>query len=86
MAKTVIHRRASRYIERIDARFKDQPQKKLADLARDPQKMPGIKPMAGEWAGFHRLRHANLRVIYFHDGAADTVVIAHVAPRGDVYR
>ena len=42
--------------------------------------------MAGEWAGYLRLRHGDLRVIYLHDRAADTLVIAHIGPRGDVYK
>jgi mRNA interferase RelE/StbE len=48
--------------------------------------MSGVKPMAGEWKGFFRLRHGDLRVIYFLDRANDTIVIAHVGPRGDVYK
>jgi mRNA interferase RelE/StbE len=48
--------------------------------------MAGVKPMAGEWAGYFRLRHGNLRIIYFHDKGNDTVVVAHIGPRGDVYK
>jgi mRNA interferase RelE/StbE len=48
--------------------------------------MPGVKPMAGEWAGFYRMRHGDLRVIFLHDRSADAIVIAHVGPRGDVYK
>ena len=59
---------------------------KLTDLARNPDAMPGVKPMAGEWAGFFRLRHGDLRVIYLYDRAKDTIIIAHVGPRGDVYK
>ncbi len=47
--------------------------------------MPGVKPMAGEWVGHFRLRHGDLRVIYLHDRAADTLIVAHTGPRGDVY-
>ncbi|MGD0463592.1 MAG: type II toxin-antitoxin system RelE/ParE family toxin [Tepidisphaeraceae bacterium] len=86
MPKLVVHTRAGRYIERLDARIKAQLIGKLGELARNPNAMPGVKPMAGEWTGFHRLRHGNLRIIYFHDRASDTIVIAHVGPRGDVYK
>ena len=48
--------------------------------------MPGVKPMAGEWAGHFRLRHGDLRVIYLQDRAADTLIVAHIGPRGDVYK
>jgi mRNA interferase RelE/StbE len=70
----------------MDARTKAQLKAKLQQLAQNPDPMPGVKPMAGEWAGFHRLRHGNLRVIYLRDRASDTIVIAHVGPRGDVYK
>ena len=86
MAKLVVHRRAARYLERMDARIKAQLVAKLEELANNPAAMPGVKPMAGEWAGFYRLRHGDLRVIYIHDRANDTIVIAHVGPRGDVYK
>jgi len=48
--------------------------------------MSGVKPMAGEWAGFHRMRHGDLREIYMHDPSADTIIVAHIGPRGDVYK
>jgi mRNA interferase RelE/StbE len=86
MPSLVVHRRAARYLERIDARVKSQLVAKLRDLARDPAAMPGVKPMAGEWAGYFRLRHGDLRVIYLYDRPSDTIVVAHIGPRGDVYK
>ncbi len=66
--------------------MKVQLRAKLEALARDPQAIPGVKPMQGEWKGFYRLRHGDLRVIYTLDPAHDAVVIAHIGPRGDVYK
>jgi mRNA interferase RelE/StbE len=86
MAKLVVHNRAARYIQRMDARVKAQLVAKLEQLAKNPSTMPGIKPMAGEWAGFFRLRHGDLRVIYLHDRVNQTIVIAHIGPRGDAYK
>ncbi|MGD0388707.1 MAG: type II toxin-antitoxin system RelE/ParE family toxin [Tepidisphaeraceae bacterium] len=86
MSKLVVHDRAARYIRRMDARIKAQLFGKLEELAENPIAMPGTKPMAGEWVGFRRLRHGDLRIIYLHDRASDTVIIAHVGPRGDVYK
>ena len=86
MPRLVVHKRAARYIGRMDARMKAQLLTKLADLASDPDVMPGVKPMAGEWAGFYRVRHGDLRVIFLHDRDNDTIVIAHVGPHGDVYK
>jgi mRNA interferase RelE/StbE len=82
----IVHRRAARYLERMDARIKAQLKTKLEQLAQNPTLMPGVKPMAGEWAGFHRMRHGSLRVIFLHDSVADTIMIAHIGPRGDIYK
>jgi len=86
MPRLVVHKRAARYLERMDARIKKQLIARLEELARDPDIMSGVKPMAGEWAGFFRLRHGDLRVIYIHDRAGDSIIIAHIGPRGDVYK
>jgi hypothetical protein len=51
MLKLVVHSRAARYIERMDARIKAQLVAKLEQLAKNPTTMSGIKPMAGEWRG-----------------------------------
>ncbi len=86
MPRLVVHKRAARTIGRMDERIKNQLLAKLADLAKDPDTMPGVKPMAGEWAGFFRFRHGDLRVIYLYDRENDLIAIAHVGPRGDVYK
>ncbi len=86
MAKLVAHHRAARYIERMDARTKAQLVAKLEQLPRSPTTISGVKPMAGEWAGFYRLRQGDLRVIYLYDRANQTVVVAHIGPRGDAYK
>jgi len=86
MPTLVVHNRDARYIERMDARIKSQLIAKLHELAKNPSLVSGVKPMAGEWAGFYRLRHGDLRIIYLHDRANDTIVVAHVGPRGDAYK
>ena len=70
----------------MDTRIKAQLKLKLEQLAKNPDTMTGVKPMAGEWSGHYRLRHGDLRVIYFHYRAADTLVVSHIGPRGDVYK
>jgi mRNA-degrading endonuclease RelE of RelBE toxin-antitoxin system len=32
------------------------------------------------------MRHEDLRVIFMHDRPADTIIVAHIGPRGDVYK
>jgi mRNA-degrading endonuclease RelE of RelBE toxin-antitoxin system len=52
MPRLLVHKRAARYIERMDARIKVQLIAKLEGLAENPDAMFGVKPMAGEWKGF----------------------------------
>ena len=86
MFKIVLHRRATRYFERLDARLKAQLRTRLEALGRDPLGMPGVTAMAGQWKGFYRMRHGDLRIIYTLETSDQTVVIAHIGPRGDVYK
>jgi mRNA interferase RelE/StbE len=58
----------------------------LEELARNPNVMPGVISMSVEWAGFCRMRHGDLRIIFLYDRITDTIIVAHVGPRGDVYK
>jgi mRNA interferase RelE/StbE len=86
MCQVVLHRRAARYFQRLEAKLQAQLRTKLEALGRDPLAMPGVKAMAGQWRGFYRLRHGDLRIIYTLDTSNQTVVIAHIGPRGDAYK
>lgn len=86
MFEVILHRRAARYFQRLDPKLQGQLRTKFEALGRDPLGQPGIKPMAGEWDGYHRLRHGSLRVIFTVDLVTRTVVIAHIGPRGDIYK
>ena len=86
MYQIVLHRRAARYFERLDAKLQARLRAKLEALQRDPLAMPGVKAMAGQWKGFYRMRHGDLRIIYTLNTSNRTVVVAHIGPRGDVYK
>jgi mRNA interferase RelE/StbE len=86
MPQLVLHRRAGAYFDRLDERIKAQLREKLTALAAEPFTAAGVKPMHGEWKGFYRLRHGNLRIIYTIDKEKDLLVVAHIGPRGDVYK
>jgi mRNA interferase RelE/StbE len=86
MPKLVVHKRAARYLRRMDERIKAQLVAKLGELAKNPDGLPGVKPMSGDWVGHLRLRFGDLRVIYIYDRSSETIVIAHIGPRGDVYK
>lgn len=42
--------------------------------------------MAGEWAGYQRIRIGEMRVIFWYDDENDTVYVDHIGPRGDIYK
>jgi mRNA interferase RelE/StbE len=70
----------------MDARIKAQLIAKLEALAQSPANAVNVKLMEGEFEGFHRLRHGDLRVIYLWDQEADIIVITAIGPRGDIYK
>lgn len=59
---------------------------RLEALAASPGEAANVKPMEGDFEGCHRLRHGDLRVIYFWDKGADTVEVLVIGPRGDIYK
>lgn len=86
MAKIALHKQAAKYLARMDARIKAQLVVKLEALAANPGDAAQVKPMEGDMAGFFRLRHGDLRVIYLWDREADTIVVSSIGPRGDIYK
>ena len=86
MFSVVLHRRSGHYFERLSERLKHQLREKLELLSKDPLKMPGVKAMAGEWKGYYRLRHGDLRIIYMIDQTRKQIIVSHIGPRGDIYK
>jgi mRNA interferase RelE/StbE len=86
MADIVLSKTAAKYLKRMDARIKAQLVSKLQALAQEPEQTPNVKAMEGEFEGFYRLRHGDLRVIYQWDQEADAIVIFGIGPRGDIYK
>jgi len=52
----------------------------------DPANYPDAITMVGEWSGFCRFRHGDLRVIYQHKPEESVVFVIIIGPRGDVYK
>ena len=86
MAAILVHRKARKYLERMDGRIKAQLIARLEALAQDPENAPNVKPMEGGYAGCFRLRHGDLRVIFQWDREQDTIVVLAIGPRGDIYK
>lgn len=55
-------------------------------LTQNPLNSPGVKPMAGEWPGYRRIRSGKYRIIYWYDDKADLVYVDYIGTRGDVYK
>ncbi len=86
MAAILVHRKARKYLDRMDGRIKAQLIAKLEALAQDPENTPNVKPMEGEYTGCLRLRHGDLRVIFQWDREQDMIVVLAIGPRGDIYK
>ena len=86
MATIKFHRRARQYFKRLQPSLQNAIKEKLKKLAEDPENYPDVKKMEGKWAGFHRIRHGNLRIIYLYPQDKDVVLVTHIAPRGDIYK
>ena len=86
MYALVVHRRAARYLGALSQDQQAKIKHVLNELRNDPLAVSGIKPMVGDWAGYHRLRVGNVRVIFWIDKDENVISVDHIGPRGDVYK
>ena len=86
MSKVIVHRNAAKYLQRLPRETKERIKAVLKQLGQDPKDLPGVKRMAGEWAGYSRMRSGKFRIIYWFDEKEDLVYVDHIGPRGDVYK
>lgn len=59
MSKVVVHRHATRYLQHLPKNIKQRIKNVLKQLEQNPLDLPGVKHMAGEWSGYHRLEQEN---------------------------
>ena len=86
MSKIIIHRRATKYLQKLPKQHKERIKKSLKQLEPAPMEFPNIRHMIGDWAGYHRIRIGNMRVIFWFDEDEDIVYIDHIGSRGDIYK
>ena len=86
MSRVVIHRHEARYLQRLPKDVKQRIKNVLQQLKQNPLDLPGVKHMAGEWSGYHRLRTGKYRIIYWFDDKENIVYVDHIGTRGDVYK
>ena len=61
MSKIIAHRRVANYLKKLPRDRKNRVKKALEQVGKDPLGLPGVIQMAGEWAGYHRIRLGNIR-------------------------
>ncbi|RLC27013.1 MAG: type II toxin-antitoxin system RelE/ParE family toxin [Deltaproteobacteria bacterium] len=86
MSKIIVHRRAANYLKKLPRDRKNRVKKAIEQVGKDPLGLPGVIQMAGEWAGYHRIRLGDMRIIFWYDEENDIVYVDHIGPRGDIYK
>lgn len=86
MSKVIVHRPAAKYLRRIPKKTKERIKNILQKLEENPLEQPGVRHMVGDWAGYHRIRVGEIRIIFWFDEKEDLVYVDHIGPRGDVYK
>jgi len=86
MSKIIVHRRAANYLKKLPRDRKNRVKKAIEQVGKDLLGLPGVIQMAGEWAGYHRIRLGDIRIIFWYDEKNDIVYVDHIGPRGDIYK
>ncbi len=84
--RIVVHKRAANYLRGLPAPNKERLKQAIASLAADPFGVSDVKPMAGQWAGYYRVRQGNQRILFWVDRESRIVYVDHIGLRGDVYK
>ena len=82
----IVHKRAARYLNSLSGHQGDQIKKSLKDLENGINEKTDVKPMAGIWKGYYRMRVSDIRIIFWIDNTLMTVYVDHIETRGDVYK
>jgi mRNA interferase RelE/StbE len=86
MSTVIVHRHAANYLRRLPKKTQKRIKDILKQLENDSLEHPDVRHMVGDWAGYHRIRVGNLRIIFWFDEKEDVVYVDHIGPRGDVYK
>ena len=86
MYTVVVHKRAARYLKKLPQDQQTRIKHVLSQMKDHPLGLLGIKSMVGDWAGYHRVRVGNIRIIFWIDEPKNIVYVDHIGPRGDVYK
>ena len=84
--RVVIHRRAASYLKSLPQPLRERIKVALTELSESPREYPGLIQMAGEWAGYWRIRVGHIRIIYWFDDIQEVIYVDHIGARGDIYK
>ena len=73
MYRVIVHRRAVRYLQRLPKSQKKKIKNIISKLRHHPLEFSGVKHMVGDWAGYHRIRIGDKRIIFWVDKVEYTV-------------
>ncbi|MBU0611466.1 MAG: type II toxin-antitoxin system RelE/ParE family toxin [Armatimonadetes bacterium] len=76
---------AAREYERLSGEMQGRALAALEALEDDPRP-PGVKQLAGELQGLHRVRVGGYRIVYQIDDAQRLVNVVRIRPRGRAYK
>ena len=76
---------ARRFYEHAETALQHRLDRCFRLLAQDPFRHPNIKLLRAQWTGFRRFRLGDYRIVYAVDEARQTLVVAVIAHRREVY-
>lgn len=78
-----------KFFNKLDKKISTQIKEKLNSLkhwiVKNESVNIDIKKLRGEWEGYYRLRHGNIRIILNFDKENKVIIIHEIALRGDIY-
>lgn len=84
--KVIVHNKAAHYLDKLAAFQREKIKQSLKELENGIAEKTNVKPMAGDWKGYYRMRHGNIRIIFWIDHPLRTIYVDHIGSRGDVYK
>jgi mRNA interferase RelE/StbE len=76
---------AKRFFERASAKLQQRLDRCFEQLGTNPQQHPNIKSLKGNFAGYHRYRVGDYRVVYQIDIRSRQVFIITIVHRSKAY-
>ena len=86
MYTIILHVRARKTYDRLDAKMRRRINEALERVADDPFGAPNIAPLKGEFAGLHRIRVGDYRVVVAIRSQTRELFVLSMDVRGNIYK